>query len=54
MHSISIMISLNDKLSDDLVEKMKSGNVVTGLNGGSGGFNWNDDQQTPTSGYMSS
>lgn len=40
--------------ADDLVEKMKSGNVVTGLNGGSGGFNWNDDQQTPTSGYMSS
>ena len=39
--------------ADDLVEKMKSGNVVTGLNGGSGGFNWNDDQQTPTAGYMS-
>ena len=39
--------------ADDLVGKMKSGNVVTGLNGGSGGFNWNDDQQTPTAGYMS-
>ena len=40
------------KNADDLVKKMKSGNVVTGLNGGSGGFNWNDDQQTPTPGYM--
>ena len=34
--------------ADDLVKKMSGKNpqIITG-----GGFNWNDDQQTPTSGY---
>lgn len=36
------------KDANDLMTQMKSGNVITG-----GGFNWNDDQQTPTPGYNS-
>ncbi len=36
------------KDADDLITQMKGGNVITG-----GGFNWNDDQQTPTPGYNS-
>ena len=35
--------------ADQLVDQMNSGQVVTG-----GGFNWNDDQQTPTPGYIAS
>jgi len=33
---------------DDLVGNMESKQVTTG-----GGFTWNDDQQSPTPGYMS-
>jgi hypothetical protein len=36
------------KNADDLVDQMTTEQVMTG-----GGFNWNDDQQTPTPGYMS-
>ena len=32
---------------NDLINKMKDGTIVMGA-----GFNWNDDQQTPTPGYM--
>ena len=35
--------------SDDLVRQLSSGQAITG-----GGFNWNDDQQTPTPGYIAS
>jgi len=35
--------------ADQLVDQMNSGQVVT-----PGGFNWNDDQQTPTPGYIAS
>ena len=34
---------------DDLVSKMQDGTIVMGA-----GFNWNDDQQTPTPGYTAS
>lgn len=34
---------------DDLVQKMQDGTIVMGA-----GFNWNDDQQTPTPGYTAS
>lgn len=34
------------KDADDLVGQMNNNQVITG-----GGFNWNDDQQTPTPGY---
>lgn len=34
---------------DDLVQKMQDGTIVM-----SAGFNWNDDQQTPTPGYTAS
>ena len=50
----TVMLLRTDNLSytifedaDDLVKQMNSGQVVTG-----GGFNWNDDQQTPTPGYI--
>lgn len=33
--------------ADDLVQQMGGDKIVTG-----GGFNWNDDQQTPTPGYI--
>lgn len=33
--------------ADDLVDQFKSGKITTG-----GGFNWNDDQQTPTPGFI--
>ena len=52
----TVMLLRTDNLSytifedaDDLVKQMNSGQVVTG-----GGFNWNDDQQTPTPGYIAS
>ena len=35
--------------ADELVDQMNSDSVITG-----GGFNWNDDQQTPTPGYIAS
>ncbi len=34
--------------ADDLVNKMSGDNATIEANSG---FNWNDDQQTPTSGY---
>ena len=34
---------------DDLVKKMQDGTIIMGA-----GFNWNDDQQTPTPGYTAS
>jgi hypothetical protein len=34
---------------DDLVQKMQDGTIIMGA-----GFNWNDDQQTPTPGYIAS
>jgi hypothetical protein len=37
------------KDADDLVGQMNNDRVITG-----GGFNWNDDQQTPTPGYIAS
>ena len=37
------------KNADDLVGQLSSGQAMTG-----GGFNWNDDQQTPTPGYIAS
>jgi hypothetical protein len=33
--------------ADDLVQQMGTDKIITG-----GGFNWNDDQQTPTPGYI--
>jgi len=33
--------------ADDLVQQMAGNKIATG-----GGFNWNDDQQTPTPGYI--
>ncbi len=51
----TVMLLRTDNLSytifedaGDLVDQMNQGRVVTG-----GGFNWNDDQQTPTPGYIS-
>ena len=35
--------------ADELVDQMNSDSIITG-----GGFNWNDDQQTPTPGYIAS
>ena len=35
------------KDADDLVQQMGGDKIITG-----GGFNWNDDQQTPTPGYI--
>ena len=35
--------------ADELVDQMNNDSVITG-----GGFNWNDDQQTPTPGYIAS
>ena len=37
------------KDADELVGQLSSGQAMTG-----GGFNWNDDQQTPTPGYIAS
>lgn len=37
------------KDADDLVQQMGGDKIITG-----GGFNWNDDQQTPTPGYIAS
>lgn len=37
------------KDADELVGQLSSGQAITG-----GGFNWNDDQQTPTPGYIAS
>ena len=37
------------KDADDLVQQMGRNKITTG-----GGFNWNDDQQTPTPGYIAS
>ena len=37
------------KDADDLVQQMGGNKIITG-----GGFNWNDDQQTPTPGYIAS
>jgi hypothetical protein len=52
----TVMLLRTDNLSytifkdaGDLVDQMNQGRVVTG-----GGFNWNDDQQTPTPGYIAS
>ena len=35
--------------ADELVDQMNGDSIITG-----GGFNWNDDQQTPTPGYIAS
>lgn len=52
----TVMLLRTDNLSytifrnaDDLVDQMNNNTVTTG-----GGFNWNDDQQTPTPGYIAS
>lgn len=52
----TVMLLRTDNLSytifrnaDELVDQMNSDSIITG-----GGFNWNDDQQTPTPGYIAS